>query len=64
MKVKINGKIYDANNDVILLHLNDHDKLNINNMSKDASIYGCFPNDFPDDKARGECIKFKEEASV
>lgn len=45
MKVKIGDKIYDANEEPIMLILNDVDKENINNMDWDATKYIAFPKD-------------------
>lgn len=43
MKVKIKDRIYDANEEPIMIKLNPKDKENIKNMSPDCTEYYCFP---------------------
>jgi hypothetical protein len=45
MKVKIGNKIYDANEEPIMLILDDTDKSNITNMHRDKYKYAAFPNE-------------------
>ncbi|MEK6829502.1 MAG: hypothetical protein AABY15_05195 [Nanoarchaeota archaeon] len=45
MKVKIGDKIYDANEEPIMLILNDADKNNIANMHSDKYKYAAFPDE-------------------
>jgi hypothetical protein len=44
MKVKIGNKIYDSNDEPIMLILDDIDKKNINNMTKDSTKFISFPD--------------------
>lgn len=44
MKVKIGNKVYDATDQPILIILNQLDKQNISNMSKEATKYCCAPD--------------------
>lgn len=44
MKVKIFDKIYDANEQPIMIILTEQDKKNIANMHPDATKYACFPD--------------------
>lgn len=44
MKVKIGNKIYDPNNEPIMLILDDQDKENIKNMLPSATRYCAFPD--------------------
>lgn len=44
MKVKIGNKIYDPNNEPIMLILDDQDKENIKNMLPSASKFIIFPD--------------------
>lgn len=44
MKVKIGDKVYDANEEPIMLILNDSDKSNIANMHPDNYKYVAFPD--------------------
>lgn len=45
MKVKISNKIYDSENEPILLILTDQDKQNINNMHKDSYKFCSYPDE-------------------
>lgn len=45
MKVKIGDQVYDANDTPIMLILDDVDKRNINNMSKEAKKFCAHPDD-------------------
>ena len=49
MKVKINNKTYDSNEEPIMLILSDQDKKNIKNMADDATKYCSFPEDYNGD---------------
>ena len=42
MKVVINGKTHDPENDLIVLVLTEQDKINLSNMHKDATLYACY----------------------
>lgn len=44
MRVKINGRIYDANVSAIVIELSQYDKDNIAAMNLDATRYGVFPD--------------------
>ena len=44
MKVKIGNKIYDPNDEPILLILSDTDKENIANMAEEAHYYCVYPD--------------------
>lgn len=44
MKVIINGKVYDPNDELIIVHLNDKDKKNIAGMDESATLYASFPD--------------------
>lgn len=46
MKVKIGEKIYDSNEEPILVILSESDKENIKNMSPDATKYCSFPDTY------------------
>jgi hypothetical protein len=51
MKVKIGDKVYDADNEPILIILNNKDKENITNMLTGKMRYLCFPDSLSwDDK--------------
>jgi len=52
MKVKIGNKIHDAENEPIVIILNQSDKDNISNMHPDKSKYICFPNGMDADDIR------------
>ena len=57
MKVKIKDKIYDSNEEPIMLILNDQDKENIKNMHVDCSKICSYPegwNEEEIEKLRGE----------
>lgn len=43
MKVKIKNKIYDSDNEPIMIILSPMDKLNINHMNPSADRYCSFP---------------------
>jgi len=43
MKVKIKDKIYDSNNEPIMIILSDEDKQNISNMLLECTKYCSFP---------------------
>lgn len=43
MKVKIGDKVFDSTYEPIAIQLTETDKNNIGNMTKDASVYICFP---------------------
>lgn len=45
MKVKIGDRIYDSNDEPIMLILSDIDKENIKNMHSDATKYCTYPDD-------------------
>lgn len=53
MKVKIGEKIYDSNEEPILIVLSDDDKENINNMIPEATKYCSFPDIY-------DLVKIKE----
>lgn len=44
MKVKIGNKIFDSNEEPIMLILDDQDKENISNMSKEAHKFCSYPD--------------------
>ena len=44
MKVKIKGRVYDANREPIMLILDDEDKENIENMAAGATKYCAYPD--------------------
>ena len=44
MQVKIGNKIYDSNQEPILIILSQNDKENIKNMSPEATKYCSFPD--------------------
>ena len=46
MKVKVGNKIYDAENEPIMVILNDNDKENIARMLPDATKYCGYPDDY------------------
>jgi hypothetical protein len=47
MKVKIGDKIYDSENEPLMVILNDTDKDNIKNMLPTATKYCSFPDTIP-----------------
>jgi len=47
MKVKIGDKITDANDEMIMLILDDFDKSNISNMPPEYHKYCAYPGDTP-----------------
>jgi hypothetical protein len=46
MKVKIGTRIYDANDQPIMLILDQQDKANITNMAPEATKYCAYPENF------------------
>ena len=56
MKVKIGDKIYDANEQPIMIILTEEDKKNIGMMVDQATKYICFPDSCTTD----EIDKFKK----
>lgn len=46
MKVKIGNKIYDANDEPIMIILEGNDKENIRNMGTTATKYCSFPDSY------------------
>lgn len=60
MKVKIGSKVYDANDQPIMLILDDIDKANIKAMSKEAKFYCAFPEGTADIKSF-MCIRSSSE---
>ena len=57
MKVKIGNKIFNPEEEPIMIILNDKDKENIKNMKVTATKYICFPKS----TSIEEINKFKEE---
>jgi len=57
MKVKIGDTVYDAEDEPIMVILNDADKKNIAGM-KHETKYCCFPNDCTEDEVN-EFMKTK-----
>ena len=57
MKVKIGDKIYDSNEEPIMLILEDYNKEDISNMADESNKY-C---EFPDDLGLEEITKFMDE---
>ena len=43
MKIKVGDKIYDAEDELIMIILTPEDKLNITNMTPEATKYCAFP---------------------
>ena len=52
MKVKIGDKIYDSNEEPILIFLSDEDKKNIENMNTTATKYCSFPDSYDLEKIK------------
>jgi len=52
MKVKIGDKIYDTNQEPIMLMLNDVDKENISNMGESNTKYCAFPESMDSDSVK------------
>lgn len=50
MKVKVGDKVYDSENEPVMVILSDRDKVNIASMADTYSKYACFPSDFPDEE--------------
>jgi hypothetical protein len=46
MKVKVGNKIYDAENEPVMVILTDMDKYNIACMADDATMYAAAPEDY------------------
>ena len=46
MKVKVGNKVYDANDEPVMLILTDEDKQLISDMSPTATKYCAFPDDY------------------
>ena len=53
MKVKVGNKIYDAENEPIMVILNDNDKENIARMLPDATKYCSYPEGYDETKIKG-----------
>lgn len=51
MKVKIGDKIYNSENQAIMIILEDYNKEDISNMDKDARKYCEFPNSMSEEEA-------------
>lgn len=51
MKVKIGEKIYDSNQEPIMLILGDDDKYNIENMLEECSNYCSYPESMTEEDA-------------
>lgn len=49
MKVKIGNKIYDGNDEPVMIILSDEDKKNITNMLPTATKYCSYPDDYDGD---------------
>jgi len=47
MRVMINGIVYDASDQPIIAIFSDVDRKNIAEMPEGATVYGCFPGNFP-----------------
>jgi len=45
MKIKVDNKIYDSNNGMIMVILSDQDKINIANMDANCTKYCSYPDD-------------------
>ncbi len=52
MKVKIGEKLYDSNEEPILIVLSEDDKDNIKNMSPEATKYCSFPDTYDLEKIK------------
>lgn len=52
MKVKIGDKIYNSDNECIMVIIDDIDKTNIQNMSRDDFKYCAFPEGMKADKVK------------
>ena len=50
MKVKIGEKIYDSNDEPIMIILGDDDKYNIEHMDPDCSNYCSYPDTMSEEK--------------
>lgn len=57
MKVKIGNKIYNSNDEPIMLILEDEDKQNIANMIKSDTKYCVYPEEEKYTKNNGEFIR-------
>ena len=44
MKVKIGNRIFDSNNEPIMIILGEQDRNNIKNMHENATKYCCYPS--------------------
>jgi hypothetical protein len=51
MKVKIKDKIYDSNEEPIMIILSEDDKNNINNMTYEANKYLSYPENMTEEEA-------------
>lgn len=52
MKVKIGDTTYDADDQPILVILSDRDKENIAQMPRRATKYCCYPDNWPESRAK------------
>ncbi len=52
MKVKIGNKIYDSDEEPIMVILDDYNKHDISHMAEDDKKYCVFPTDLSEDQAR------------
>ncbi len=52
MKVKIGNKIFDSNEEPIMLILSEEDKININNMHSDKYKFISFPSEMEIEEVR------------
>lgn len=46
VKIKVRGRVYDANAEPIMVILTDQDKKNIANMAPDAKMYAAVPDGY------------------
>lgn len=52
MKIKVGNKIYDAEDEPIMIILTDKDKKNIKNMLPTATKYCSYPDNYDSDDIR------------
>lgn len=57
MKVKVGNKIYDGNEEPVMVILSEDDKYNIENMLQDCTKYLSYPENMTEEEA----LKFMEE---
>ena len=60
MDVIVNGVLHRGEDELVIVHLNDLDKRNIEQMSSDADLYAAFPEGHERANVQLELMRWKE----